>query len=205
MDSYSLRYRLSSETAWNNETGITGTTYEISGLTSNSEYEIQIQSINTEGMSGWVPDPPLTATTSEDVSEVEVPTPPRRLQAVSGDTGVIITWLEPAVEGAGGATTGYNLWRNDGDSWTEIEADTGNTDLTYTDTDTLVEGQQYSYVMRAINASGFSDWSAGVNVVINTSSSSAPLRFNADSQSSGVVMSWTAPADDGNWRCSHGL
>ena len=112
-------------------------------------------------------------------------------------SGVVMSWLAPVDDGTGGAVSGYNIWRWHNDVWTPIEADTGSTALTYTDTDALVEGDWYGYVVRAINAAGAGEWSETTSALINPSLPSAPRRFVADAQSSGVVMSWLAPVDDG--------
>ena len=116
------------------------------------------------------------------------------------------TWLAPADNGLGGAITGYNIWRHNGSSWSELVANTGSTARTYTDTDGPAEGQIYQYTVRAINSAGSGEWSEtsswselAVEVEDPTESAvpSAPRRLQVDAQSTGVVMVWLAPTDEG--------
>ena len=127
-----------------------------------------------------------------------VPSPPRRLIVDAQSTGVVLTWLTPEIEGIGGSISGYNIWRNHNDIWTEIVTDTDNTYTTYTDTDTtLIDGAFYWYVVRAINPSGNGEWSETSGAFINPKVASSPRRLLADAQSTGVVLTWLAPADVG--------
>ena len=108
------------------------------------------------------------------------PSAPRRMQADARSTGVVLDWLAPVDDGGGGAVSGYNIWRWHDGVGTEIEADTGSTALTYTDTAALVEGDTYGYAVRAINAAGNGEWSETADAVINPSLPSAPRRLQVD-------------------------
>ena len=135
-----------------------------------------------------------------------LPSAPRRLTVVEETSGIALDWLAPADNGLGGAITGYNIWRHDGSSWSELVANTGSTATTYTDTDGPAEGEIYQYTVRAINSAGRGEWSetaswselaAEVEDPTESAVPSAPRRLQVDAQSTGVVLVWLAPADAG--------
>ena len=107
-----------------------------------------------------------------------------------------MSWDTPDDDG-GSAISGYHIFRHNGDAWEEIEETTGSTAVTYTDTDDLVTGRTYYYVIRAINEVGQSGWSEVASFASSSNVPTGPRRFAADAQSTGVVMSWTTPETDG--------
>ena len=195
--SYTLRHRRTSSSNWTSVTGITTTNKEINNLRSDTEYKFQVKAVNSDGSSTWAPTSPATASTEPVTTASQVPSIPRRFQADAQSTGVVITWLEPKESGTGGAVNGYNLWRHDGAGWTEFVVNTGTTDTTYTDTTTLEAGKRYEYTMRARNTTGPGEWTSVIAVTINPKQPSEPRRLQADAQSTGVVLTWLKPVDDG--------
>ena len=172
-------------------TNSTGTTYtETDSLTENDWYQYAIRAINGSGNGEWSAVIPV-------LINPQLPSAPRRLVGDAQSTGVELDWLAPVDNGLGGAVSGYNIWRWHTGTWTEIVADTGNTDSDYTDTASLTVGDSYWYSVRAINASGGGEWSGNVGVLINPDVPSAPLRLVLAETSSGVELDWLAPADNG--------
>ena len=153
-------------------------------------YWYTLRAINPSGNGEW-------SETSSAVINPDLPSAPRRFVGDAQSTGVVLSWLAPADTGLGGDITGYNIWRWYNDVWTEIVVDTGNTNLVYTDTATLVLGKTYWYTIRATNGSGNGEWAETTGAVINPSLPSAPRRLVGDAQSSGVVLAWLAPVDEG--------
>jgi hypothetical protein len=122
----------------------------ISGLTSNTEYEfktvVQWQAGGTQEKEGS-----LQAFETAPVP----PDAPINLQAAAaGISQIDLTWEAPVDEG-GGPITGYQIERSltGVDGWTTIVADTGNTNTTYEDTG-LTSNTEYFYRVSAINADG---------------------------------------------------
>ena len=178
------------------DTGSLALTYtDTDTLVAGQTYWYSLRAINAEGKGEWSEKAGVTTASESTLSTT--PSAPRRFTADARSTGVVLDWLAPVHAGTGGAISGYNLWRWHGGVWSEIEADTGSLALTYTDTDTLVDGQTYWYSLRAINADGGGEWSEKAGAVINPSLPSAPRRFTADARSTGVVLDWLAPVDAG--------
>ena len=84
------------------------------------------------------------------------PGPPTGLTAAArGRDTIDLAWTAPANDG-GTPVTGYRVEVNTAGTWSNVVADTGSTDTTYTHTG-LVTGNQYFYRVSAINAAGTSD------------------------------------------------
>ena len=195
-ESYDVRYRVSGGT-YVTITGITSRTRAIHQLLPLTTYQVQVRAVNSLGMSDWAPVTPVSTTTTAQVMETAVPSEPLRFTVDARSSGVVMTWLVPENSGTGGSVIGYNIWRNDGAGWRQIIANTGSINTTYTDTTSLNVGETYWYTVRAINNSGAGKWAQTTRVLINPQVPSAPRRFSADAQTSGVVMAWLSPEDVG--------
>ena len=162
---------------------------DTASLTVDEWYGYVVRAVNASGGGEW-----------SDVKAVlinpDLPSAPRRFRADAQSTGVVMSWLAPVDEGTGGDITGYNIWRHDGDSWSDVHS-TNATTLFWTDTADLIIGKWYWYVVRAVNPSGGGEWSEVKAVLINPDVPSAPRRFRVDAQSSGVVLEWAEPFDTG--------
>ena len=113
---------------------------DTASLTIGRTYGYAVQAINASGIGEW-------SETSSAVINPALPSAPRRLTVVEETSGIVLDWLAPADNGLGGAITGYNIWRHNGSSWSELIANTGSTARTYTDTDGPAEGQIYQYTV----------------------------------------------------------
>ena len=128
-----------------NNTGTVGTTYSASGLTTATQYNFKVSGWNNGG----------TSVASPEASSYTWGI----LQAPVLDT---ITRLSPTslkldfTAGTGlPVATGYKIERQTGSGWIELIADTGNTDVTYTDY-VLSSDQSATYRLYAINSIGTS-------------------------------------------------
>ena len=116
----------------------------------------------------------------------------------SGSTQIDLSWTAPRLDG-GSAITGYRIEvSTDGSTWTDLVADTGSTDTSYSHTG-LAGGDTRHYRVSAINAAGTSAPSDAVST--NTDAATAPgkptgLTATA-SGSTQIDLTWTAPASDG--------
>ena len=146
------------------DTGNTNTLYEDSGLAPGTTRHYRVSAINALG-TGTASDAADATTT-----KTTLPGPPTDLTAVpglpatpDGTTLVVLAWRAPADLGTDSLPiTGYRIeWSPDGmdDSWSELAADTGNTDLTYTDSG-LPSAATRHYRVSAINARGRGEPSA---------------------------------------------
>ncbi len=109
-------------------------------------------------------------------------------------TELTLTWVAPVYNG-GDAVSAY-LIRRDGSI---IVANTGNTNVTYTDTGRS-PGTAYSYTVEAINQAGAGDPSNSDSGTTDPIVSDAPTSLTASAgstPSSMINLSWTAPAYTG--------
>ena len=197
-DSTITRYEYQIDSVSGTWTGIAGSgsttvTATITSLTNGTELTIYLRAVSNAGDGNSAS---VSVTPVEPGGTSDTPSSPSRFTVDSQDVGVILLWDAP--ENDGNSTINrYEVYRNDGSAWTLIHTSTSAITM-YTDTETLVDGQRYFYIVRAGNAEGWGSWSQTEKITINPGFPSAPDQFNADSQSSGVVMSWTAPADAGS-------
>ena len=109
-------------------------------------------------------------------------------------TELTLTWVAPSYNG-GDAVSGYVI-RRDGSI---IVANTGNTNVTYTNTG-LTPGTTYSYTVAAINGAGAGDQSTSASASTDAVVANAPtgLTLTAGSTPSSMInLSWTAPTNNG--------
>jgi len=109
-------------------------------------------------------------------------------------TELTLTWVAPTYNG-GDTVSGYAI-RRDGSI---IVANTGNTNLTHTDTGRS-PGTAYSYTVAAINGAGPGAQSASASGTTDPIVADAPTSLTASAgstPSSMINLSWTTPAYDG--------
>ena len=168
-------------TSWVDSSVLTGVTYT---------YKVMVENYYGKAIA-------LSNTASAaSTAGATVPTAPLNLHATSGTGYVLLGWDAPASNG-GAAVTGYTVWR--GTTLGSLTSNVGSTTgaLTFNDT-TGASGVLYYYAVKATNSVGAS---AASNVVTGTATSvgapSAPQNLAAASTSSGVRLTWTAPANSG--------
>ncbi|MFW9780269.1 MAG: fibronectin type III domain-containing protein [Candidatus Heimdallarchaeota archaeon] len=121
------------------------------------------------------------------------PTPPQTLKVNKSGTDVILNWTVPANDG-GSAITKYRVFRSQssGGSYNNIA---NTTTLSYVDT-SGVTGQQYFYVVTAVNALGESFSSNEVAITIGNVPSE-PLSVVATHGNGQIDLSWAVPSSQG--------
>ena len=130
-------------------TGNDATTYSHTGLSAGQTRHYRVSPINSVGTSG--PSNVDSATTSAADTAPGVPTG-LGANAV-GQNRIDLSWTAPANDG-GSQVTGYRIeFSPDGGSWTDVVADTQNTNTNYSDTG-LASGTTRHYRVSAINAVG---------------------------------------------------
>ena len=163
-------------------TGVTGTTYNNTGLTASTTYYYVVSAVNTAGES------PNSAQASATTPANPPPPAPTGLTATAGNAQVTLSWT------ASTGATSYNIKRAtvSGGPYTTIA--TNVTSLSYTNTG-LVNGTVYYYVVSAVNANGESANSAQVSATPSAGSlPPAPtgLTATAAGNNSDVRLNWTA-------------
>ena len=119
------------------------------------------------------------------------PAAPSHPVATAGNAAALVTWALPAEDG-GAPVTGYTVTsRPGGRSCTSA----GTLSCTVTG---LVNGVDYTFTVRAVNAAGVSPSSAASNRVTPATVPTAPHRPRVEvSDRTTVQVSWSAPADGG--------
>ena len=172
-------------------TTATATTYAHTGLSAGETRHYRVRAINSVGPGA------VSATTSAttDTPNATVPAAPSQLTATAaGRTRINLSWKAPSDNG-GAAITGYQIEVSDTGSWSELATTTV---TTYTHTN-LAAGTTQVYRVRAINSVGNSDPSNTASATTDAlAAPDAPtgLTITASGPST-LVLSWTAPLDDG--------
>ena len=183
ISAYDLRYIRSdatdkSNSAWSPPTGISSSgalRHELTGLTEDVEYDLQVRAINSDGTGPW-------SEVFSGSTVAAVPGAPAITTVTPGRERLTVSWSAPAEDG-GVAITGYNLrhipndasaaekavddnWTLQSPAWSEgsgdLEAAIGG----------LTGGVKYDVQVRATNRAGSGDWSTPATGT--TGSNSAP-------------------------------
>ncbi len=172
-------------------TTATATTYAHTGLSAGVTRHYRVRAINSVGNS----DASNTASATTDTPNATVPAAPSQLTATAaGRTIINLSWTAPSDNG-GAAITGYQIEVSDTGSWSELATTTV---TTYTHTN-LAAGTTQVYRVRAINSVGNSDASntaSATTDALATPDAPTELTITASGPST-LVLSWTAPLDDG--------
>ena len=196
ISSYDLRYRVSGATDWLDASDLTGTSYTLSSLAVNTEYEVQVRATNSIGDSAWSPSGMgRTATGVPDA-----PTAPT--VASGGQTSLSVTWTAPADNGETISSYDLRHRRTGTTSWTNV---TNRSTTNYTIT-MLEINTSYDVQVRATNSNGASPWSSsgvGTTGAGVPSAPSAPTVAGLSSTS--IRVSWLAPNANGSAISSYDL
>ena len=177
-------------------TSSTSTSYAHTGLSAGTTRHYRVRAINTVD----VGPPSNVANATTDASVSTAPDAPTALTATASErTTINLSWTAPSDNG-GASITGYQIEVSpDGTSgWSDLVPNTGSTTTTYTHTG-LDPSSTRSYRIRAINSAGTSDASNIASATTEAASvPDAPTGLTATtSENNSVILSWTAPADDG--------
>ena len=185
---YDLQYRETGTSDWTQVDDQTGTSYTITGLSLETEYEVQVRATNSLGDSGWSSSEAATTTSTVPYA------PAAPTVTVLSPSSVSVTWSAPSDDG-GETITGYDLqYRETGTSdWTQVDDETG---TSYTITG-LSAGTEYEVQVRATNSLGDSDWSTSGTATTTTRIPDAPDALTITAGSATLEISWSEPAEDG--------
>ena len=163
----------------------TSLSYDITGLTNGTEYQVQVQAVNTAGSGSWSDS--TTATPRTFPGKPDAPT------LAAGNQKLAVTWTAPTNTG-GSAITGYNIRHStDGTTWTTAAA---GTTLSHNITG-LTNGTEYAVQVQAINAAGSGAWSDSTEATPRT----VPGKPDAPTLTAGhtkLTATWAAPASNGS-------
>ena len=185
---YDVQYRAGSSGAWTSWPH-TDTTRSatITGLTNNTEYQVQVRARNARGNSFW----------SASVKATPVPQKPDAPAAptlTSSGTTLTVSWAAPLANGAD--ITDYDVSYcsstcTSESNWTEWNAGNTSTALSASITN-LVNGTTYQVRVRAQNSVGESDWStAATHAIGRPGAPAAPTLTSGNAQ---LTAKWSAPA-----------
>jgi fibronectin type 3 domain-containing protein len=128
---------------------------------------------------------------------MDVPSPPRNLEAVAGDISITLNWEEPANDG-GWPVLGYNIYKG---TCSECETLHLAVPLVTSWVDLLVEsGVTYYYQVTAVNLDGESDRSNEASATPGGEPPTVPgppTNLEAAPGNGTVTLTWSAPEDDG--------
>ena len=200
---YDVQYKKSTEstwTEWNASNTSTTTSATITGLTNDTQYDVQVRAQTEYGHSAW-------SSTTAGTPDV-VPGTPGAPTLTRGNTQLSVSWSAPS--NSGSAISDYdvqycehkpNASQNANDctkssgTWTEWNS--SNTSTTRSATITgLTNGAEYYVQVRAQNAAGNGSWSSSRKATPATKPSTPSPTVSAGHRQ--LVVSWDAPSDGGD-------
>lgn len=172
------------------------TTYTVTDLENDSEYDFTVVAVNAVGSSE--PSNTITATPSASKGGVTEPDSPTNLQATSGDGQIQISWTAPGNDG-GRSITEYlvSLVSNRGQS--VVETKSTNTQYVLSG---LSNGTQYTIKVAAVNAVGTGTYSSSVlatpNQEVQATIPDIPTGITLTPGDATISVSWIAPNNGGS-------
>ena len=138
-------------TSWSvleSDTDSTSTSYSHTGLTAGSTRHYRVSAINSEGTG------PASDSDSATTNAATKPGRPTALTATAdGQTEIDLSWTAPSSDG-GADITGYRIEVSpNGNSWSNLEANTGSTSTSYSHTGLTADSTRH-YRVSAINSVG---------------------------------------------------
>ena len=189
---YDVRYRAGSTGAWTSwphaKTAVTAT---ITGLTNNTEYEVQVRARNGRGSGFW-------SAGVKGTPVPQVPDTPAAPTLTSSGTTMTVSWEAPPANGAD--ITDYDVVHCSSNcanesSWTALPDTTDSTALTATIA-SLINGTTYQVRVRAQNSVGNGPWSiASTHIIGRPSAPAAPALVTGNTQ---ITATWTAANANGS-------
>jgi hypothetical protein len=170
-----------------NQTGITTTSYAVSGLANNTTYYWRVNATNAGGTSAW-------SSSRSFTTIVAAPSAPTLSSPSNGATGVSIT---PTLSwNASSGATSYQLQVSTSSSFsTTVVNQTGITTTSYA-VSGLANNTTYYWRVNATNAGGTSAWSSSRSFTTIVAAPSAPTLSSPSNGATGVsitpTLSWNA-------------
>ena len=171
--------------------------HELDGLEDGARYYVGVRAVNDSGPGPW-------SESFATATEAVAPGAPAITGVVTGNRSLLVSWDEPADDGAADIT-GYDLrsiktsadetvegnWTVTEGVWTSRSG--GEFDYEITGLDT---GVAYDVQMRATNSAGTGRWSA-TEAGTPRATPGAPTIGSLTGASRSLTVGWSAPADDG--------
>ena len=172
---YDYRYRIGLED-WTvvDSTSIGGTSVVQDGLVNGTRYELQVRAVNSTGDSAW--------SASAFATPLARPAVPSGLALTEGDRQINASWAAAALADA----YEYRV-RPDGQNWSE-PVRIMMTGVTLFE---LLNGTSYEFEVRAVNASGESDWSE-TETATPIAPPATPAGLRGTPRDSAVLLNWNA-------------
>ncbi|HEY4171972.1 MAG TPA: fibronectin type III domain-containing protein, partial [Rhodopila sp.] len=184
---YNLQSSPSGADAWTIVSGITSP-YVLSGLPAGSAIDVQIQSTNAGGTTGWSATSTLTTATGE-------PNPPSTAILTQGPgSDLTVIWTNPATDSTHNAAAGFNLRSSPSGAgiWTTVSNVVSPYGLSG-----LAAGAAIDVGLQSTNTAGPSAWSATSTLTTATGAPNTPSAATlAQGAGSNLTVTWTASAVD---------
>ena len=161
------------------------TSCTVFGLANNTSYRFTVKAVNGVNDS-------FDSDQSASITTLDSPNAPNNVAATAGEGSATVSWTAPNNTG-GSAITGYRVKADPGGA---LCITTG-TSCTFNG---LTPGQGYTFVVKAINAVGASNWTGDSNRVTPTiprTAPTAPFGVSAVPSNTQVTISWSAPSNGG--------
>ncbi len=183
----------SNKTSWRTlRSNHQGTSFSNVGLAPATTRHYRVSAVNVAGTG-----PPSNIATA--TTDATVPGPPTALSATADGTSKIdLSWTAPSYDG-GAALTGYRIQSapSGNGPWTDLEANTGSTATTHSDTGLAPATTRY-YRVFAINSVGSGRSSGVVRATTDATVPDAPTGLAAtDVSPTQIDLTWTAPGYNG--------
>jgi hypothetical protein len=148
---YTVQYRVSGTTTWNQVTGLVALSYSLTGLTASLQYDVQVAAANAGGASAFT-------SSAQFTTLVAMPGLPTALAlGAAGSSSQTLSW---SASSSGGAAASFNIRYSpaSASNWTTLAGIT----VTTTTVTGLAAATAYDFEVQAVNAAGTSAWTAAV-------------------------------------------
>jgi titin len=194
---FNLQFSPSGAGSWTTVAGVTSPC-TLTGLNAGAAYDVQMQSANAAGLSGWS----ATSTVTTAAAGPFIPNTPATPSLAEGTgSNITVIWTAPAVDSTHDAATTYNLQSSPSGagSWTTVSGVTSPHTLSG-----LTGGTAYDVQVQSANAAGVSAWSAASTLTTATAGPNAPnapaiasVTPPPNGTTAQLTVTWSAPATDG--------
>ncbi len=194
--SYTVQYSIHGANSWTQVSAISSTSTTITGLTPSTEYDFEVEAVNSGGNSGF------TSAVQGTTPAGTAPGVPTNLAAGSPtSSSIVLSWTAPSV-GSTGAT--YNIQYQIGSgSWTQISGVSG---TSYTVTG-LASSTTYNFEVQTVNSGLTSSWTSSVsastsaanNYLLTAELPTSSLNSYAPSATVAVAINDNSTSADGSY------